>query len=413
MDTPNSPVAGVPGDVRPQACGDGRLRRVVEVTDLLLLLGVAFAGGAVGAAIGALPAFSLTGVVILVGEGFALVGAESAGSLGALGTLGITGSTGLGAGIGPHVAFGGGAAAAAYAARKGKTRTGFGYHAAKDVLSPLGIDAPVLLVGGAFGTVGYLLYRLSVLIGLPFDPVAFSIVVTAFLHRIAFGYPLVGQVDGGVLDMSPFERGERRDPVGRGVPPAEPQGADNEEQMVPTSTGTEAGGLGPDVAGDRRFAVEPWLPGRYHWSTVAAAGAVVGVLSACLTYLTASVVLGFALAVAVLPLIVLGTDRVPVVHHMALPAGLVVVALVPGVSGPGVTPARMQALVPLWIVVVAGASAGVIAGLLGELCQRVFYAHADTHLDPPAASILLTTLLVAGLDIIGLFQQTFVPTLGL
>jgi hypothetical protein len=401
---------------------------VVAVTDLLILLAMAFAGGAVAAAVGALPAFSLTGVVIVGGEALDLVGAGPIDSVGALGTLGITGGAGLGAGLGPHVAFGGGAAAAAYAARKGKLDTGFGYHEAKNVLHPLGVDARVLLVGGAFGALGYLAYRLSLVLGLPFDPVAFSIVLTAFLHRIAFGYPLVGAVGGGLLDMTPFERGERRKPVagdrpGEGTDEAG-NGTDGAATEAPTDGGpaaAEAGvgagvggaGLGPVAGGDRRFAVEPWLPGRYHWSTVTATGAVVGVLSACLTYLTGSVVIGFALAVAVLPVIVLRTERVPVAHHMALPAGLLIVALTPGVSGPGVTPARIQALVPLWIVVVAGASAGVVGALLGELCQRVFYAHADTHLDPPAASILLTSLLVAVLDVAGLFQQTFVPTLGL
>ena len=47
------------------------------------------------------------------------------------------------------------------------------------------------------------------------------------------------------------------------------------------------------------------------------------------------------------------------------------------------------------------AALGVLGGLLGELFQRVFYAHAETHLDPPAASIVVTSGVVAALALVG------------
>ena len=38
---------------------------------------------------------------------------------------------------------------------------------------------------------------------------------------------------------------------------------------------------------------------------------------------------------------------------------------------------------------------GLLGALIGEVHQRIFYAHASTHFDPPAASIVVTTLIIA------------------
>ena len=56
--------------------------------------------------------------------------------------------------FGPHIAFAGGVAAAAYAAKTGKLKSG-----GKDIVASLmGLNAPdVLLVGGVFGSLGYAL----------------------------------------------------------------------------------------------------------------------------------------------------------------------------------------------------------------------------------------------------------------
>lgn len=95
----------------------------------------AFAGGVLGASMGALPSFVLCGFVVVAGEAANLAGRSAAltGGLGdpaTTGAVGITANVGLGVVLGPHVAFGGGAAAAAYGARKGYLETNFDYHPA-------------------------------------------------------------------------------------------------------------------------------------------------------------------------------------------------------------------------------------------------------------------------------------------
>ncbi|PSP50580.1 hypothetical protein BRC75_00400, partial [Halobacteriales archaeon QH_7_69_31] len=122
------------------------------MAEVLALLVAAFAGGALGAAVGALEAFSLAGVLIVVGEATDLAGGAATPAAGddlaALGSTGLTASVGLGPLFGPHVAFAGGAAATAFAARQGHLDTDFGYHEAKHVTRALGPRVDVMAVGG-------------------------------------------------------------------------------------------------------------------------------------------------------------------------------------------------------------------------------------------------------------------------
>jgi hypothetical protein len=370
---------------------------VVEVTVLLTLALVAFAGGAFGAAVGGYPAFSLAGLVIVLGE-VAKISQTSVAQAGpidsaALGSTGLTASIGLGPGFGPHVALGGGVAAAAYAARRGYLDTDSDYHPAKDVTTALGTDPDVLLVGGLFGVLGLLITTASVGAGLPWDPIAFAIVVSAFLHRIAFGYPLIGNVRGGILDMSPFERNEHR------------------RRRVGSDGGVDADG---GSLASARYVVEPWLPHQYRWANVAFIGAIVGVFSAFVCYRTGSPFLAFGITAFSVAFLCLGSEKFPVTHHMALPASILVVGLAgaadPSVLANGVTGAEFQSTVSLVVALVAGGVMGAVAGVLGEVSERVLYAHADTHLDPPAAAIVLSTLLIAALDIAGVITQNIIPT---
>jgi hypothetical protein len=377
--------------------------RVVDAVVLAGLVLVAFAGGAFGAALGAYPAFALTGVVVVAGEVARVTGGAPPGSgpvgTAALGTAGVTASVGLGPAFGPHVVFGGGAAAAAYAARKGYLDTGFAYYEAKHVTYSLGARVDVLVVGGAFGAVGLLLAALSAgslgaagtlpWPGVPVDPVMTSIVLSAFLHRLAFGYPLVGNVRGDVLDMTPYERGERRRPVA---------GADAEGPA-------EGGGVGAEADAPGRYVVEPWLPHQSGWANAAALGAAVGVFGAFVAWATGSALLAFGIAAASTVFLSLGMERAPVTHHMAFPGSVVVL----GLAG-GAEPSAVAGAVALPAAAVAGAVAGALAGVLGELAGRVLYAHADTHLDPPAASLVLTSLLIGLLDVAGLLTQGVIPT---
>jgi hypothetical protein len=377
---------------------------VVDAVALVGLLVVAFAGGAFGAALGALPALAVSGFVVVVGEVARVtrgsVAATGAVDPAALGVTGLTASVGLGPGFGPHVVFGGGAAAAAYAARKGYLDTGFDYYEAKNVGYSLGARVDVLLVGGAFGVVGLVLAGLSAGTlgaagdlpwpGLPWDPVMASVVLSAFLHRLAFGYPLVGNVRGDVLDMTPYERGERRRPVA---------GASGE-----TAGGTGGSvGAAADAAG--RYVVEPWLPHQSAWGAVVLLGAAVGVFGAFVAYATGSVFLAFGITLASTAFLALGVERAPVTYHMAFPSSLLVV----GLAGGATQPAAIAGALSLPLAVAAGAAMGAFAGVVGELAQRVLYAHADTHLDPPAVAIVVSTFLVAALDVAGLVTQQTTP----
>ena len=333
----------------------------------LLLAGLA--GGLLGAALGALPAFSLAGASIVVGEVVNIVAGDpspaTANTPAALDAVGLTGTVGFGPVLGPHVAFAGGAAAAAYVARDETADTTFRYHQAKQISKPLPGAPDVLLVGAAFGLVGVVLAQLTAAAGLPMDPIALAIVVSAFLHRLVLGYPLLGRVWDGFLDMTPYEEGEIHGAAGE----------------------MEANGS----AG--RQVVEPWQPDHYEWPTVAVLGAGVGLASGYIAQVTGSVFLAFGLTAASLAFYSLGHYSLPVTHHIALPASIVALAV------PFADP----------IGLVVAALFGVIAALAGEFFERLFYARADTHLDPPAASIVLTSLLITLLVTAGLFDAGPVP----
>jgi len=342
---------------------------VVEAFTLAALL-AGIAGGVLGAAIGGLPALSLAGVVVVIGEAadaiLRAVGAQTLANPEGLSGVGLTQTVGLGPALGPHVAFAGGVAAAAYAGRHGALDDSFPYHPAKDVRTPLGSSVDVLLAGAVFGLVGVLFARVAAGWSLPVDPVAFAVVLSGLAHRIAFGYPLLGRVEGSLLDVSPFERGERRGGIGASEP-------------------DESSG---------RYAVEPWQPHHYDWLGVAVLGAGVGIVAGYLGLATGSAYFAFGVAVASLLFLAVGVDRFPVTHHMALPASIAALGIA------GTAP---------WLAILLGGVFGVLGALLGELAQRTLYAHADTHLDPSFVSILLTSVVLVGLAAVGVLDPTAVP----
>jgi hypothetical protein len=331
------------------------------------LLLAAFAGGALGAALGAVPTLSLAGLFVVLGEVTPGEPGPLRGAPAAAGENPLTALVGLGPGLGPHVAFAGGAAATAYAARKGYLDTDFEYHEAKHVTLPLGSRPDVLLVGGVFGVVGYWLTGLSLRLGLPWEPVAASVVLSGLLHRLTLGYPLLGHRSTGLFDMTPYETGDRRMPA----------------------DGSEPGSM------SGRLVVEPWQPAHYEWGSVGVLGVVVGLFAGFLAVETGSPYLAFGVALATLGLAAAGVDSVPVTHHVALPASVGALAL------PSVGPA---------VALVVAAVFGLLGALVGEFGGRLLYAHADTHLAPSFVSILVTSVLIAVLDVAGVFTQSVVPT---
>lgn len=350
---------------------------ILTVGTAIMLL-TAFLGGALGAAVGALPALGVAGVVIVVGELATLFVLDGT-AVGLLATLGVDGAPmaagplsalGVGPLLGPHIAFAGGVGAAAYTARKGIIDTGFRYHQAKQIRRPL-FDRPwAVLVGGVFGVVGLGLGAAGSF--LPLDPVAFAVVASGLLVRLTVGYPLFGRFDGkGLLDMSPFERGAYWGDGG-----------------YETADG---------IAG--RHAVEPWQPEYYEWWIVAALGVGVGVLGAGVAQLSESVLLPFGLALASLFALVFGLRiegyPVPVTHHIVLPAAIGALAVGGGLP----------------VGLACGTAMGVLGAVFGELTQRTLYAHGDTHVDPAFASILLSSLLISVLVLAGVFDSGPVPYL--
>ncbi|WP_136589178.1 hypothetical protein [Salinigranum halophilum] len=345
------------------------------------LLLAAFAGGAFGAALGALPAFCFTGFMVIAGEAANLavgsVGVAEAVEAAALGSPGITGSIAFGTVFGPHISFAGGAAAAAYAAKKGYMDFGFDYHEAKNIPAALGTQPDVLVVGGLFGILGYIITAISGTVGLPWDPIAIAVVLSAVAHRLVFGYDLIGKASGsGLFDMGPFER----------------------EEMRPAQS--EAGAMADGGETKQRLATEPWLPHQYKWANVAMIGLTAGLIGGITALATGSAFLAFGISAASLTFLNLGVERIPVTHHMTLPASTAALAVTGGVAEVGAV-----------AMVVAGVF-GVSGALTGEVVQRVFYAHADTHFDPPAAAIVVNTFFIAVLAIVGVFSTAvWVPTL--
>ncbi len=361
----------------------------MEPIEFIGLLVAAFAGGILGASLGALPAFSFMGFVIIGGEALRIAGVNIAGvDLG-----GYTDNLAFGAFFGPHITFAAGAAASAYVAKKGRMGPGFGgnwgAHKGKNILiASGGRFTDVLLIGGLFGILGFLIFWLSGdVLQLPLDPIALGVVLSALVHRVAFGYHPIGKVRGdGLLSVGAFERGETDETDGEGGTP------------------------------NPRLRAEPWLPWFYKWQNVAIISLGFGALGGMAFYFTGSMFLAFGFSAATLAYLNLSWFNdweapqvaVPVTHHVTLPASTAVAAYggfsaMPEVDAIGAEMFLIEA-------VLIGAVFGLIGGLLGELAQRIFFMHGDTHWDPPATSIVLTTLLIAVLHLVGLFPSAgFVP----
>jgi len=339
----------------------------MELEPFVVLLIAALAGGAFGAAIGALPAFIFTGFVVFLGEGLAIlegnIGDAGVAASGDIAT-GVTGVIGFGAVTGPHIAFAGGVAATAYAGKKYPEMGGGGegYHFGKEITYAFGTKPDILAVGAVFGALGMLITQVAGGLGLPTDGIALSVFLTAMLARVVFDYPLVGTAAGsGLLDMSPFERGEERMATDGGV-------------------------------GRVRPATEPWLPHQYRWSGVTVIGLVGGLLGGYIWLQTGSIFLGYAISAISLLFLNLGVEKIPVTHHITLMGSAAAVVASAALGSPVIT-------------LLAAGAFGVLSGLLGEVTQRIFYSHSGTHVDPPAMAIVLVMLLIGVLYLVGLIPN--------
>ncbi|MFB6077368.1 MAG: hypothetical protein ABEJ80_00135 [Halarchaeum sp.] len=341
----------------------------MDVGPFLVLALAALAGGAFGAALGALPSFIFTGFVVFLGEGLAILQSQIAdlpgipgGELG----VGVTGVIGFGAVTGPHISFAAGVAASAYVGKKYPEMNpdGWDYHLGKNITEAYGTKPDILAVGAIFGLLGLLIAQIAGGLGLPTDGIALSVFLTAMVARVVFGYPLVGKPAGdGYLDMGPFAREEPRD-----------QDDDVHE-----------GNAG-------RLAVEPWLPHQYKWAGVAVIGVVGGVLGGYIWLKTGSIFLGYAISAMSLLFLNLGVAKIPVTHHITLLGAVGAVLAMPLFGS------------ALAAVVAAGVLGGV-TGVVGEFTQRVFYSHSGTHVDPPAMAITVMMFVIGALYLLGVLPN--------
>ena len=328
----------------------------------------AAAGGFFGAAIGALQAFIFCGLTVL------------------LGVVGIFGNASamfisyvpFGPVFGPHIAFAGGVAAVAYARKRGLAD-------GKDIVTPLiTLRQPtVLLVGAAFGMVGYVIH--AAIAAIPWfgghtDSVALTVVVSALIVRFAFG-------SSGLAGRLPHVSNQSTELIAAGssggahlAPPDEAPGRSSPDRLT----------------GWARFAPTEsnnWIryqEGFYHNSLLGlfaggmSAGIAVMIVQNIPSAAGVAAIVGFGLSAFSLLFLVLGMS-IPVTHHMTLIGGVAAVTFLPIVGGN-----MLGALI-------IGAVFGMVAAWGAELFSRLWHIRGDSHIDPPASSIWLMTLLVLGL----------------
>lgn len=269
----------------------------------IYMIMAAFGGGLFGALIGALPAFIFTGFSGLIGVALVMSGS----SFDWLGTVTF------GYLFGPHIAFAGGVAAAAFAANKKKV-----LGAGNDITTSLNkfADPTILIVGGIFGVYGlFINYLLASVWSTPTDTVAFAVWFSGVTARLLFGS---SGFTGNKVE------GRKYVPGGKGI-------------MYDILLGVSLGAVIGFLA---------------EWSGVAA--------------------IGFVISAATLIFAQAGFDT-PGTHHITLLAGVAMLA-----SG------------SIWMAMVFAS----ISAILGDFCQTSMNSECDSHIDPPAFAIFITTTLV-------------------
>ncbi|MCG0276540.1 MAG: hypothetical protein L5655_10360 [Thermosediminibacteraceae bacterium] len=277
-----------------------------------------FGGGIIGAAIGGLNSFIMTGILVLAGVAAGFFDQPQAGA--------ILNSVAFGPMFGPHIAFAGGVAAAAYASEKRLDVN------AKDIGVPLvKLNRPdVLVIGGVFGVIGYLLNTLWVSMALKTDTIALTVTLSNMLARGLF------------CKEGPF--GTLTDDL------------------------KNKGFVG-------RFVIKEgycWLPWQKDFMQLFVIGLGFGLPSGVVGVATGQPVLAFGIAGAYL-IFLAHKPGFPVVHHVMLPAALAAHA-----TGS----------------VLMGGVFGILGALLGELAARLFYNYGKSHIDPPAVAIAILTTII-------------------
>ena len=294
---------------------------------LIILLG-AIGGGMFGAAIGALPAFIFTGFTVIAGVAVGFSGGE----------YDVLGNIAFGPVFGPHIAFAGGVAAAAYAKKAGLVDD------AKDIASPTaGLANPmVLAIGGLFGLIGHVGQQLiAVSFGDYTDGIALMVAISGIIARLVFG-------NAGPFGSVTSEASQR----GRFIPGGDNVWVPFQQNLVQAATiGIGAGFISTWMV-TSAWQVSPDMAG-------------------------VAVVAGFGISAASLIVLQFGFNG-PVTHHMTLPAAVAAFQM-------------LDAGVAVEGAMIVGVIFGAIGALLGEFWSRLFLIHGDTFIDPPANAIWSAT----------------------
>jgi len=326
-----------------------------DIAIFLLGLLAALFGGYFGAAIGGNFAFTLTGFMILVSWAiFVGTGSDFAFNYIAFGPV-----------MGPHITFAAGVAGAAYAMKKGLIESG------RDATSPLArlgrVD--VLLVGAGFGAFGYLFN-----IGLGFlpwfgghiDTVALTVFTSNALARIIWGNGL----------LVPEKYNKDANGFFRKIAPNDSdfwlRYQEKPAQYLPL--GFFAGGLAAGAA----VMLGHFVPGGAAFAHT----------------------LPFAISAIIIGFLILGAEM-PVQHHITIIGGLAAVKFMPVLAGAGFDWNGIWTSAT-WMVAIGailiGCVFGMISAFLAEFQSQLFHQRGNTHVDPPAAAIWLSTLLVLTLS---------------
>lgn len=328
----------------------------------------ALGGGALGASMGALPAFIMTGFLVIAGAVATAIGLDGASA--------SIYAAAWGPMFGPHVAFQSGTAAAAYA-KKYRPEI---LDDAKNILVPLGAHTDVLAVGAAFGGAAQ---ALKMATDFAFGPspwgvahIAWVIVFMAFVHRAAFGYSLVGDLT-------------------------------RDDDATATDGGVAASWLSA-----RHDEGAPHAAYQFYWGEGVVLGALVGVVSGYVSLMTGSPWLPFGISAASLVFLETengvraGTSRAgfPITHQISLPAGVGALAAFAAPNPP---------IPSLWWALVVAVVFGVLGELFRLVGDRILYTWGETHLDPPAFSIVFSVLLLTLCSLAGLIGTNAFQGIGI
>ena len=148
----------------------------------------AFVAGALAASIGAVNAFIMTGLLAIIAGVGTCLGVDT----------GFTAAVAFGTVLGPHMSFAAGAAATAYAKKKGYIDNGCALGQGLSFLN----KADVLVVGGVFGIIAYLIadFVVAKIFGglIPFgtDNPGLTVVISGIIARLLF-------TDNGIKSKNP------------------------------------------------------------------------------------------------------------------------------------------------------------------------------------------------------------------